>query len=523
MFVADAHFIAEVENLINDWERLLYASESWDKNFDLASFRFLHTLKGSAALFGFAALAETAHVLESFFETAQAQHSLTQAEKGFFLSAVSHFRYLLHHEPLQGKDAESHAAFLQKVVYHKKGLHKKEIASYWIHYQPATKTAKVGIKPHLHLDDLQAIEAEIAIFDIATPQDAQNLAQGKAQEWVILISTKLKIEELRNIFLFLTNECKLDILPLTFEGVPHFNLFTYPQTRSFLQNYFQSPDKENQNPAALSDFSTFKKALSNFLTPYWQQTKTADAPTHDLEKTSPSLRLALSEIDALSQLVAQSLAALKVAQIEKAQENLILLQEKIKNWQYETPDKLKQKCDLLVRNLSQEGLKKGTLSQEARLDWHIEAQLRLHKTQIELLGEIFLHLIRNSFAHAFAFWAEKTTKPLISIHFETLKEGELIITYRDNGAGIDVEKIRQKALDTQLFSSAELENMDAERLVSLIFQDRFSTQAAEKLSHLAGRGIGMGIIKSQVEKMGGKYRLLVEKEGGFGLEIVLNI
>jgi two-component system chemotaxis sensor kinase CheA len=511
MFVADAHFIAEVESLINEWERLLYASESWDKHFDLASFRFLHTLKGSAALFGFSALAETAHHLESFFEKAQAPHSLTQAEKAFFLSAVSHFRYLLHHEPLQGADAQSHAAFLQKIVYHKKGLHKKEITSYWIHYQPSAKTARVGIKPHLHLEDLQAIEAELVFFEIAPPE--------ATQEWIILLATKLKADELRNIFLFLTDECRLDILPIQNPASPQtaFHLFEYPQMRQFLQDYFTQEDKTR-----LRDFTTFQKALLDFLQPHLPTNVETALPTQkDPTETSAFLRLSLSEIDEMSLLIAESLADLKNLDTKKVEENLILLQKKIKNWQYDSLNKLKQKCEILIHNLSQEALQNHTLPQAVRLEWQADPDLKLHKAHLKGLGEIFLHLIRNSFAHAFV--EEKTKEPLITILFQSNPAEPLLIQYRDNGTGINIEKIRQKALELQLFSPEALEKMDTQSLVSLIFQDRFSTQAAEKLSHLAGRGIGMGIIKSQMEKMGCQYRLLLEKEGGFGLEIVLNM
>lgn len=116
-----------------------------------------------------------------------------------------------------------------------------------------------------------------------------------------------------------------------------------------------------------------------------------------------------------------------------------------------------------------------------------------------------IHLFRNAIDHGIEDTAtrvdiNKNEEATITCRVESNKENFKIIV-SDDGAGIDVEKLKQKALQAKLFSEFELSNMDENSLLELVFIDSLSTN--ETITKLSGRGIGMGAIKSEIEKLSG--------------------
>lgn len=138
----------------------------------------------------------------------------------------------------------------------------------------------------------------------------------------------------------------------------------------------------------------------------------------------------------------------------------------------------------------------------------------IDKTVMEKIGDPLVHLVRNAIDHGIetpkerlaSGKPEKGTITLDAYH----KGGSIIVEVSDDGKGIDVDAVIQKALDKQIISSAE--GVTDPKAFELIFEPGFST--AKAISDLSGRGVGMDVVKKNIKSLGG--RIEIESEEGRG-------
>ncbi|MBE9044215.1 response regulator [Pleurocapsales cyanobacterium LEGE 10410] len=128
------------------------------------------------------------------------------------------------------------------------------------------------------------------------------------------------------------------------------------------------------------------------------------------------------------------------------------------------------------------------------------------KAVLEKLSDPLLHLLRNGFDHGIEEPEIRTQqgKPatgLIEIH-AYYQGNQTVIEVKDDGKGLDLDKITKKGLEKGLISPQEAASAPQERLFDLIFEPGFST--ASKVSEISGRGVGMNIVRSQIEALKGK-------------------
>ena len=128
------------------------------------------------------------------------------------------------------------------------------------------------------------------------------------------------------------------------------------------------------------------------------------------------------------------------------------------------------------------------------------------KAVLEKLSDPLLHLLRNGFDHGIEDPAtrQQQGKPATgSIAIQAYYQGnQTVIEVKDDGKGLDLDKITQKGIERGLISAAEAANAAPEKLFELIFEPGFST--ASKVSEISGRGVGMNIVRSQIEALKGK-------------------
>ncbi len=157
-----------------------------------------------------------------------------------------------------------------------------------------------------------------------------------------------------------------------------------------------------------------------------------------------------------------------------------------------------QKLPRIVRDLSHELGKKIELKM-------IGAETELDRQVLELIKDPLTHMIRNSADHGL----EKPDKRLASGKNElgTIKlnayheGGHVIIQISDDGAGLNIDRIKQKAISSGLATEAELEEMSDLQIGNFIFKAGFST--AEQITSVSGRGVGMDVVRTNIEKIGG--------------------
>ena len=135
--------------------------------------------------------------------------------------------------------------------------------------------------------------------------------------------------------------------------------------------------------------------------------------------------------------------------------------------------------------------------------------VELDKTILEQLSDPLTHLVRNSVDHGIEAPAERVAKGKPATGRITLtaahEEGQIRIEIRDDGRGIDPQAVRDKALAMRLKTEAELDRMSPRELFSLILLPGFST--ARSVSEVSGRGVGMDVVKTNIELLEGSLTI----------------
>ncbi len=160
--------------------------------------------------------------------------------------------------------------------------------------------------------------------------------------------------------------------------------------------------------------------------------------------------------------------------------------------------KVFNKFPRLVRDLSRELGKKVRLIIEGE-------DTELDKSIIEEIGDPLVHMIRNAVDHGIEPPEERIKKGKPeegTIWLKAYNEGNMIvIEIKDDGRGMDPEKLKQKAIEKGIITPQEAENMSDKEAFMLIFKPGFST--AEKVTNVSGRGVGMDVVKTNIEQLNG--------------------
>lgn len=152
----------------------------------------------------------------------------------------------------------------------------------------------------------------------------------------------------------------------------------------------------------------------------------------------------------------------------------------------------------LVRDLSSD------LGKQVMVDFE-GGDVELDREMIELIRDPITHIIRNAIDHGI----EKPTDRLGAgkreiglLHFSARQSGnEITLVISDDGHGIDTDKLAAKALEAGLYSREELQEMTPQRKLYLMFEAGLST--ADEVSSVSGRGVGMDVVRANIEKLGG--------------------
>ncbi|NBY01113.1 MAG: chemotaxis protein CheA [Planctomycetes bacterium] len=144
------------------------------------------------------------------------------------------------------------------------------------------------------------------------------------------------------------------------------------------------------------------------------------------------------------------------------------------------------------------------------------ADTELDKTLIEAIKDPLTHLVRNSIDHGIEspeVRSRANKKPEGTLLLRAYHEsGRVNIVISDDGKGIDLNRVKAKALEKQLLSSDQLSQMGDNSVLQLIFLPGFST--AEKITSVSGRGVGMDVVKNNIEKIGGMIDIQSEVNKG---------
>ena len=157
-----------------------------------------------------------------------------------------------------------------------------------------------------------------------------------------------------------------------------------------------------------------------------------------------------------------------------------------------------QKFPKMVRDLSKKLDKQMNLTitgEETELD----------RTVIDEIGDPLMHILRNSADHGLEspeIRAEKGKNPVGQIALNAYQDGNnVVIEVSDDGNGIDVERVRDKAIEKGTITPEQAETMSDKDIVDLLFRPSFST--AKSVTDVSGRGVGLDVVKTKIESLGG--------------------
>jgi len=155
-----------------------------------------------------------------------------------------------------------------------------------------------------------------------------------------------------------------------------------------------------------------------------------------------------------------------------------------------------------VRDLSRE--------MDKEINLHISGETtELDKSVIEEIGDPLMHIIRNSCDHGLETAEDRVlaSKPKAgNIWLQAAQEGSnIVISVRDDGRGFDIDAIKAKAISKGLATPEEIERMSDKEIYSFVFQAGFST--AKVITDVSGRGVGMDVVRTNIEKINGLIEL----------------
>ncbi len=174
----------------------------------------------------------------------------------------------------------------------------------------------------------------------------------------------------------------------------------------------------------------------------------------------------------------------------------------------------------LVRDLSLE------VGKKIELKMHGE-ETELDRQLLELIKDPLTHMVRNSCDHGLELPQDRIAAGKPEVGTVTLSAfhegGHIIIEIADDGRGLNIERIKQKALDNGVVTPAGLDALSEQQIMQFIFAAGFST--AEKVTAVSGRGVGMDVVRTNIEKMGGTIELFSElgKGSKFAIKIPLTL
>ena len=266
----------------------------------------------------------------------------------------------------------------------------------------------------------------------------------------------------------------------------------------------------------------------------------------DLQKTSAEVEGQYSLYDRLvsvkSIFLEESADVLLVLGLDANQRYLKVDQSKfqsLKNYALQNKTVDTEKVLLLLKQFEQKPLEQffkkyfdyvaqvsENLGKEAHLVFDLNSD-EVSFSEVQSLDAVFGHLIRNSLDHGIEDPDERETQNkkrageiLISCH-RSESEKKLKITLKDDGGGINTERLIEKALEKQIWTKEEAQKANQKEAVALIFRSDLSTK--DVVSETSGRGVGMDAVKDLVESVGGKIEIETERKVGSAFIITIPI
>ncbi|MBT8763882.1 chemotaxis protein CheA [Desulfohalobiaceae bacterium Ax17] len=544
-------FREEALELLEELESSLLELEEDPDNEELINrvFRAMHTIKGSGAMFGFDDISKFTHELETVFD--QVREGKIKVGKDLLDLTLKARDLIL--AMLEGREAESELqaeeiiAGLRMIVPSqvkpdgddKKDLEKvraaEEIRSYRIMFKPQKEIFLTGSDPAALIEELCVLGRCRVVMHTGDIPGLDDFNPELCYVWWdVILTTDQGLDAIKDVFIFVEDDCELKIEQIDVQDV---------EGRGYKKIGQILVDRGDISPEVVQKFLKLQKPLGQLLVEAGllspQKVEAALAEQEEvrqaqiLKKKSKSaivssIRVPAKKLDYLVNLVgelvivqarlSQLVCSMQDPQLTTLAEELERLSDELRDSTLEIRmlpiGTIFSKFRRLVRDLSRD------LDKEIELVTKGE-ETELDKTVIERLNDPLVHLLRNSIDHGIETPDVRMAKgkpPQGTVVLAAEHSGgEVIIRIIDDGAGIDKEKVRARAIQQGIISADAV--LNDQEIYDLIFAPGFST--ASQVTNVSGRGVGMDVVKRNIEALRG--RIQVESEWGKGTTITLRL
>ncbi|MGB9096974.1 chemotaxis protein CheA [Erwinia sp.] len=498
-------FFDEADELLADMEQHLLGLDPQEPDSEQlnAIFRAAHSIKGGAGTFGFTVLQETTHILENILDGARrGEMQLSTDIINLFLETKD-----IMQEQLDAyKTAtEPNAATFEYIC---QALRQLALEAKGEVIEPPKTLAEAANAPvaaaglRLALVDLKASEIPLMLEELGNLGTVSDVVKGETSVEVTLDSS-VDQDDIVAVLCFVIEESQIKFLTTA----------AAPQAA---EPVVEGVAEEPISLATVTDITPVKR----------------EAPKKAAAKASEStsIRVAVEKVDQLINLVGelvitQSMLAQRSGELDPVAHGELLnsmgqlernardLQESVMSIRMMPMEYVFSRFPRLVRDLA------SKLGKEVELTLQ-GSSTELDKSLIERIIDPLTHLVRNSLDHGIETPEKRVGAGKKAVGNLTLSAehqgGNICIEVVDDGAGLNRERILAKALSSGLPVS---ESMSDEEVGMLIFAPGFST--AEQVTDVSGRGVGMDVVKRNIQEMGGHVEISSKQGKGTTIRILL--
>jgi two-component system, chemotaxis family, sensor kinase CheA len=467
-------------------------------------FRAAHSIKGGSGTFGFNAIAGFTHVMETLLDEMRAnKRPVTRPDIEVLLRSVDCLSGMLR-AARDGTDIDApRIAATQAELEQALGKAPATASSRPVAAAAASSGWKILFRPHPHLlrtgnDPLRLIRELDGLGQLSVQTDTTALPplagfdpEESYLRWTLELRGDASEAAVREVFAWVDTDCDLDIQPI-------------------LDDAAATADSVDSASAGMS--ATPAAAVA---TQVARPAAAGRATANGGESTS--IRVGIDKVDAIINMVGELVItqsmlsrfndSFDLSLLPKLRDGLTQLARNTRELQ-ETVLKIRMlpisfafnRFPRLVHDLSSKLGKKIELKLSGE-------QTELDKTVMEKIGDPLVHLVRNSLDHGVEMPEARRAagKPEVgTIHLNAYHQGgNIVIEITDDGAGLNAERILNKARERGLVGPDE--QLTNERIHELIFAPGFST--ADQVSDISGRGVGMDVVRRNIKELGGQVEI----------------
>ena len=516
-------FFDEADELLADMEQHLLdlSPEAPDSEQLNAIFRAAHSIKGGAGTFGFTILQETTHLMENlldearrgemqlntdiinlFLETKDIMQEQLDAYKSSQEPDAASFEYICQALRQLALEAKGEAPSAPAAGARLTVVEKEAVA--------APAPAQDGGNLRIQLSGLKASEPDLLLEELSNLGTVSQIEKGETSLTATL-ETSASADDISAVLCFVIE--------------PEQIAFLAPQPADDAAPAEPEPAAPAAAQAPVAEAPPAPVAAAK---PAAARAERENKPAR--EKESTSIRVAVEKVDQLINLVGELVITQSMLQqrsneldpvnhgdlitsMSQLQRNARDLQESVMSIRMMPMEYVFSRFPRLVRDLA------GKLNKQVELTL-MGSSTELDKSLIERIIDPLTHLVRNSLDHGIESPEKRQAagkSPVGNLILSAEHQGgNICIEVTDDGAGLNRERILAKALSQGMAVS---ENMTDDEVGMLIFAPGFST--AEQVTDVSGRGVGMDVVKRNIQEMGGHVEIQSKQGQGTTIRIML--